>query len=208
VIVVDPRATAGTRIDDVTRSIDIAPTILDLLGLPVPVQMEGVSLKGRIDGRSDRLDLMAFEETGVWFTRIPGLSEGHLHYPDLPDLLTIPDKASGTLAIKPEYRDLVIRAKDRAVRSAQWKLAYMPMESGVPRLMLFDLAQDGSCSHDVSALHRDRVRTLLGALGAWAPAHELQRHSAAPGGAEHPPSSPPRPESLANTSRSVIEEQP
>lgn len=167
VIIVDPRKTKAQRIDDVTRNIDIAPTILDLLELPVPAAMEGESLKDRMDGRIDRIAVDAFEETGIWFTRIPGLPEGHLHYPDLPELLEIPDKAMGTLSVKREYRDLVIRAKDRAVRSGRWKLVYMPMEIGKPRLALFDLSKDPACNCDVMDQHPEVASALRRTLFAW-----------------------------------------
>jgi len=122
-----------------------------------------------MDGRVDRLDLMAFEETGIWFTRIPGLPAGHLHYPDLPELLTVPNKAAGAMTIKPEYRDLIIRAKDRAVRCDRWKLVYMPMESGTARLVLFDLASDPECRRDVLAEQPQVAATIWEALKEWMP---------------------------------------
>ncbi len=173
-IMVDPRQRGAKRIDEVTRSIDVAPTILELLGVRVPAGMEGVSLAPRLTGALERADLMAFEETGVWFTRIPGLPDGHLHYPDLPVLLEIPDKVQGALSIKEAYRDIVIRAKDRAVRSNEWKLAYMPMESGIPELKLFSLAEDRDCRVDVAAAHPAIVAALSEALIAWIPAAERQ----------------------------------
>lgn len=167
VLLIDPRRKNARRIDDVTRSIDIAPTVLDLAGLPVPPTMEGISLRDRIDGQIDRLDLMAFEETGIWFTRIPGLPAAHLHYPDLPELLTVPNKSAGALTIKPEYYDLIIRAKDRAVRSTRWKLVYMPMQSGEARLALFDLASDPECRRDVLAEQPQVAAELWKALRDW-----------------------------------------
>jgi len=173
-IICDPRRKKPVELDEVTRSIDIAPTLLDLLGLPPVPRMEGRSLKERIDGRVARLDLLAFQETGIWFTRIPGLPDQHLHYPELPVLLEIPDKVQGTLSVKPEYRELIIRAKDRAVRCDRWKLVYMPMESGRPRLLLFDLQADPDCVRDVAAVHPGIVATLAAELFRWIPAAELQ----------------------------------
>ncbi len=170
-IIRDPRAPRPARVEEVTRSIDVAPTLLDLLGVAVPPTVEGVSLKARLEG-SGKLDLPAFEETGIWFTKIPGLPEGHLHYPELPVLLEIPDKAQGTLSVKPEYRDLVIRAKDRAVRSGPWKLTYMPMESGAPRFALFDLAADPTCQRDVSHENRETLMELVSVLQEWMHAGE------------------------------------
>lgn len=208
VIIADPRRKTAVRVDEVTRSIDVAPTVLDLLGLPIPAGMEGVSLKNRADGRVDRLDLMAFEETGIWFTRVPGMPEGHLHYPELPALLEIPEIAQGTLAVKPEYREVVIRAKDRSVRSASWKLAYMPMESGVPKVMLFDLENDQSCEHDVSEQHQDRLRQLLTELATWASSRELQPCGTDPSEGGHHLAAPSDPQAVDRISASIIEERP
>jgi arylsulfatase A-like enzyme/glycosyltransferase involved in cell wall biosynthesis len=183
-IVADPRRAGPVRVAELTRNIDVAPTLLELLGLPVPEAMEGVSLKRRLDGSGAALDLLAFEETGIWFTRIPGLPEGHLHYPELPVLLEIPDKASGTLSIKPEYRERVLQAKDRAVRSDRWKLVYMPMASGTPRIALFDLLSDPDCARDVAAAHPAVVAALAAALRQWIPPGEAQTTGAAPAARE------------------------
>lgn len=40
----------GTRPDDLALNIDIAPTILDLAGIPIPSQMDGISLMAPIRG--------------------------------------------------------------------------------------------------------------------------------------------------------------
>ncbi|RYG92801.1 phosphonate monoester hydrolase [Loktanella sp. IMCC34160] len=51
-IICDPdhRANAGARIDAPTESIDVTPTILDLLGLDIPDTMDGRSLRPFLDG--------------------------------------------------------------------------------------------------------------------------------------------------------------
>ncbi len=48
------------------RLIDVAPTILDLLQMPIPEEMEGVSLKAEITGAANRWqeDLEAFSQLG------------------------------------------------------------------------------------------------------------------------------------------------
>jgi glycosyltransferase involved in cell wall biosynthesis/arylsulfatase A-like enzyme len=184
-IIRHPRQERPVRLDAVTRSVDIAPTVLDLLGISIPSTMEGSSLGPELRGAAARAERIACEETGIWFTRIPGMPEGHVHYPDLPVLLEVPDKERGTLSIKPQYQELVIRAKDRAVRTSRWKLVYMPMQSGAPKLLLFDLSVDRSCMNDVAPLHPRVVAELTEHLFAWMPAserqHAEQRASAARG---------------------------
>jgi arylsulfatase A-like enzyme len=165
VVMAGPGIAAATRLEGVTRSIDLAPTLLELLGLPVPPEMEGSSLAAALDGAA-LPELPAFYETGIWLTEIPGMPPGHLYYPNLLELLEIPDPNSGTMALKPEYQDLVVRAKDRMVRVGRWKLVYQPLLDGM-LLRLFDLETDPECRRDLSAAEPDITARLWGLLQAW-----------------------------------------
>jgi hypothetical protein len=107
-----------------------------------------------MSGEFDCPELDAFNETGIWLTDIPGLPEKHLRYPDLLELIDIPDHERGTFAIKPEYCHRIMEAKDRMVRRGLWKLVYQPLEDGYS-LRLFDLDSDPACQQDVSAQHPD-----------------------------------------------------
>jgi len=151
-IIADPRRPNGRAVTHTVRSIDLAPTLLDLVGLPIPKEMQGVSLKQCLDGETSDPGLVAYAETGIWVTHVPSLEEGHITYPDLPDLLEIPDKRDGTMAIKADYRELIVAAKDRMVRTDRWKLVQLPMRDGLSR-RLFDLASDPTCRNDVSDIH-------------------------------------------------------
>jgi len=164
-IIADPRAKVGRRIDAITRSIDIAPTLLELAGLPRSAGMEGVSLCPAWRENAN-LDLPAFNETGIWLTAVPGMPPGHLHYPDLPDILDVPDRATGTLAIKSEFSAQVIEAKDRMLRRGQWKLVYQPLESGT-LYRLFDAYTDPGYKTDLSQVRPDIVAEMKVELLAW-----------------------------------------
>ena len=150
----DPRKPACGKVEQVVRSIDLAPTLLELAGANPAASMEGVSLAPCFAAREHCPNLDAFNETGVWIADIPGLPEHHLHYPDLLELMEVPDRSSGTLAIKPQYQDIILRAKDRMIRRGRWKLVYQPLEAG-HLLRLFDLENDPACQHDVSEQHAD-----------------------------------------------------
>ena len=164
----DPRRPGGGRVDQVVRSIDLAPTLAELAGAPPPTSPDGRSLVPLLTTPTPGLDmaLPAYNETGLWLTAMPGQSPDHLRYPDLLELMEVPDHASGTLALKEEYRRAILAAKDRMLRAGPWKLVYQPMQSGC-RLLLFDLERDPACTHDLAAENPDVVAHLWGRLQAW-----------------------------------------
>lgn len=55
-------AHAGTRVSSSVRSLDIAPTILDLAGVPIPGTFQGVSLRTLLSSGSSSGDLPALSE--------------------------------------------------------------------------------------------------------------------------------------------------
>lgn len=165
-VIRDPRLPANGRVDSVVRSIDLAPTLLDLVDAPQAPGMDGVSLAACLAREGDCPDLDAFNETGIWIADIPGLPGDHLRYPDLLELMEVPDRESGTLAIKPEYCKTIMSAKDRMIRRGRWKLVYQPLTGGA-LLRLFDLESDPDCKTDVSDRHPDLTQDLYAALTHW-----------------------------------------
>lgn len=162
-LIIDPRTPGQGRVEHVVRSIDLMPTLLDVLGLPAPTGMDGVSLSAYLHDADAKIALDAYNETGIWMTDIPGMAVDHLRYPNLLEMLEVPDKQTGTMAIKPEFQRPIVQAKDRMLRRGQWKLVYQPLESGC-KLLLFDLVSDPGCISDVSAKHAEIVVTLWKAL--------------------------------------------
>ena len=53
----------GLKIASLVRTVDIAPTILDLLGLPAMDDVQGVSLRPLVEGASDDLELVGYGES-------------------------------------------------------------------------------------------------------------------------------------------------
>jgi len=159
-IVVDPLTPQGKRISQVARTIDIAPTLLAMTGQsPASIGFDGISLVDVIRGKSSMPELNAYYETGIWFTKIPVLDDDHLLYPELPDLLDVPNKESATIGLKPAARELIRLAKDRALRVGQWKLVRVPCKSG-PKWHLFNMGNDPNCERDVGKEYPDIVEAL------------------------------------------------
>lgn len=165
-VIVDPRRTGGSIVEKTVRSVDVAPTLLDLTGIPKPPGMDGESLEPFLDGKDSVPDLPAFAETGMWLTDLPGMPEGHLRYPSLFDLLEVPDKESGTLAIKKEFHAIVVQAKDRIIRLGPWKLVYQPLQEDV-LYKLFNLQLDSGCVRNVIADNPEIAEKLKALLLEW-----------------------------------------
>ncbi len=165
-IIVAPQQTGNGIISTITRSTDIAPTLLALAKLPIPQAMDGVSLVPYLQDKNANLNLHAYAETGLWFAKLPGMSDDHISYPELPELLEVPDKNSGTLALKPEFKQIIINAKDRMIRTDLWKLVYQPLTHGAT-FQLFDLTRDPKCHHNVVALHPEIFECLKSPLLHW-----------------------------------------
>lgn len=172
-IVLDPRRPGAGRVDQVVRSIDLAPTLAELAGARLPRGLDGVSLVPLVNDPGRNLRLPAYNETGIWLTKMPGQAPEHLTYPDVLELLEVPNLSSGTLALKPAYRRLIIEAKDRMLRLGPWKLVYQPMNTG-SRLLLFNLEDDPACMHDVAENYPTILNALWEHLHAWLDADSLR----------------------------------
>ena len=165
-LICDPRVNSQRCEDASVRSIDLAPTLLDLLAVPIPANIEGVSLASAVRGEPISCELGAFNETGFWLTEIPGLPENHLKYPDLLDLIEINDRETSTLSIKETALPQLLRAKDRMFRRGNWKLVYQPLIDGY-QLLLFDVQADPNCTRNVIADHPSLGTAMWHELSHW-----------------------------------------
>jgi arylsulfatase A-like enzyme/predicted negative regulator of RcsB-dependent stress response len=139
------RIAAGGRVAAQVRTIDIAPTILALLGLPALPDGQGVDLSPLIDGQQDDLGLDAYAETfytkyNLGFSQLRALRcEGwkyiHAPRPELYNLRDDPQEARDLADAHPErveelrarMRALLARAP-RVVQAAQARRAVTPRD--------------------------------------------------------------------------------
>jgi arylsulfatase A-like enzyme len=166
VIIADPKIRGPRKVTQVVRTVDIAPTLLELAGLPPSPCVQGVSLAPLMRGQALSKELPAFNETGVWLTDLPGTPAKHLRYPHLPELLEVPDKRIGMISLKRKYVDAIIAAKDRMVRVGDWKLTYQPLTDGAI-YRLFNIREDPGCLRNVADQYSETVAQLKSLLDAW-----------------------------------------
>ncbi|MDH3379910.1 MAG: sulfatase-like hydrolase/transferase [Gammaproteobacteria bacterium] len=165
-VIVDPRRKGHGRLHQTVRSVDLAPTLLELLGLPVIPEADGQSLGPILRDPHFDPQLPAYFETGIWLTNPPGFHPEHLHYPDILELLEVGDPKTGTLSVKQKYQEIVVRAKDRMVRVGRWMLVYMPLQEGA-LYKLFDVEKDPRFKHDVSSEFPEVTANLKDAMRYW-----------------------------------------
>jgi arylsulfatase A-like enzyme len=122
---------AGRQVPWLVRSIDIAPTVLDALGLPALPGTDGISLLPQIENPARDPGLSAYSEAGV--TMEGWLISGHRQYP-FEHLLQFQyvDRPSLRIYRKQEYMAGFVMAKDRALRDSRWKIVAYPMAGDGP----------------------------------------------------------------------------
>jgi len=161
-LVADPRNPEAVGTSRMVRAIDIVPTLLDTLDIDVPQGVDGVSLVPLMRGEPID-DLPGFCETGLWLATPPGQHPRHIRYPELLEVLDVPCKRSGTLALREQYKPLVERARDRMLELGDWRLLEISLEYGCD-YKLYHLPTDPSCATDRAGQHPDVVEKLKLAL--------------------------------------------
>ncbi len=158
---------APERVGQLVRNIDIAPTLLELVGLAGEPRFEGQSLAACFGGGGGAdLDLAYYGETGYPFVRrrVPG--EETLAIPPL-DAVTFVDKGFDYhIVARPEMEAALVDSKERCLRAGGWKLVYTPGASG-PIHRLYHLPDDPHCQRDLSAEHPEVAERMRAALWRW-----------------------------------------
>ncbi|MBN2582379.1 MAG: sulfatase-like hydrolase/transferase [Planctomycetes bacterium] len=169
-IISDPQLRGKPRvINEMTSTLDIMPTLLDRVGLPVPSACEGESQLGLIRGQRSERPREVFAENSVLLAGdMETKGSQYMSYPPLVDMLEVTEPDSGQVGIKREYLDLLITARQRMIRTPEWKLLYTPLkDQDGASYELYDLKVDPQCLHDVQNQHPDVLRDLKARLWQW-----------------------------------------
>lgn len=158
-------AEAGRRVDVPVRLHDLAPTVLDVLGLPGLPEVDGRSLLPLARGETEAEVRPVYIETGVSEPRY--WVAGHRRYPykSVSDRFAI-DRVNDRVFLREEFLPQMIAAKDRAVVLGRWKLVWHALQVGV-RTELFDVDADPDNRNDLAAAHPEVVVELGGILAPF-----------------------------------------
>lgn len=117
----------GTATDALVSQIDLFPTLCDLCGLPKPDWLQGTSLKGILQGETDRVHEHIFAEVTY-----------HASYEPMRCIRTERYK----LIRRYDYHRGIVPANIDRGKSKQFLLDHGMMNRAIPREMLFDLYLD------------------------------------------------------------------
>ncbi len=164
---ISPRA-----IPNQVRSIDLAPTLAELTGAPRPDRWEGRSLAPWMREGPSGEDLPYYGETSFPFIQfhVEGVERPPL--PPMDELTTIEPDFNHQFVMKPEYDAPVIFAKQRCLRTRDWKVVCTPCSEGNRHYGLFHTATDPDCRRDLSAEKPEVLAPLQAALERWIDKHE------------------------------------
>ncbi|RKH32818.1 arylsulfatase [Corallococcus praedator] len=166
------RVAAGRAVTQRARSLDVAPTLLELLGVDAPESFRGRSLASLVQpGPEPRPlpDVPALIETDLWFSDRDGqpYQTVRIPYPWIYETATVePD--TGQIALKPEWEGTVLRARHRGLYLGRWKLLELPTPEGV-KVQLFDVVGDPAEKLDVAGDFPNVVTAMRAKLAAERP---------------------------------------
>ena len=110
----------GLRVPGQVRGLDLMPTVLDLVGVPTPAPVQGVSLRPMLEGTTTDLDLWAYSESlyprnHYGWSPLRALRNGVLHFisaprPELFEVAEDPGQARNLATDRPgQVRQLQAR---------------------------------------------------------------------------------------------------
>jgi arylsulfatase A-like enzyme len=159
-----PGGEAG-RVADQVRTLDIAPTVAGLLGVEKPANWEGRDLVP--GGGAGPGPLPYYGETQFPFIqyRVPGVERPAL--PPMDGLTRVAPEFNHQFVLREEYRNTVIAAKQRCLRTSDWKVVCTPDVHGERHYQLFHTATDPDSREDLAAARPEVLAPLRTALDAW-----------------------------------------
>lgn len=150
-----------------TNTLDLSPTLLDLLEIPKPKSWEGKSLAPWMDHHENAKSHAFYGETGFPFIqfKVDGITRPPL--PAMDELTYIDAKQDYRFIMKDEYQTRVIAAKQRTLRTEKWKLILTPSAEGTHYVQLYNLTNDPHCEKNISSQQPEITERMQKVLEKW-----------------------------------------
>jgi arylsulfatase A-like enzyme len=154
-------------VPETVRVIDVVPTLADFAGIESPATWEGRSFANWIRGTETPEHRPYYGETGFPFIQftVPGVVRPKL--PPMDELTYIDEHYNYQFVLKPEYAGRLVEAKQRCLRTRDWKLVCTPTAAGGRHFGLFHLASDPHGEVDLAGSRPEVLGPMRDALERW-----------------------------------------
>ncbi len=147
--------------------VDVTPTVLDILGLPVPAEMQGLSLFGQLDVAGVGMD----GSNASTLERPPGPGAGFTGRWSRPPRLEPRPMVSFARPAPERVPHIPVRLSRAGLvtsfRTWPWKLITYPVAGGGEYRELFLLSEDTLEDHNLADVHPEQVSMMRNALSRW-----------------------------------------
>ena len=152
---------------ETVRLIDVVPTLADFAGVEASPTWQGLSFAGWIRGDERPECRPYYGETGFPFIQftVPGIERPKL--PPMDECTSIDEDYNYQFVVKPEWRDRITAAKQRCLKTRDWKLVCTPTAAGTRHFGLFHLAGDPFAEVDLAATRPEVLAPMRAALERW-----------------------------------------
>ncbi|MCX6868016.1 MAG: sulfatase-like hydrolase/transferase, partial [Verrucomicrobia bacterium] len=158
---------APAVIAETVRMIDVIPTLADLMGVEKSATWQGQSFAGWMRGTETPEYRPFYGETGFPFIQFTVAGVDRLKLPPMDQCTWIDKDYNYQFVLKPEYQERLVQAKQRCLRTRNWKLVCTPTSAGTHHFGLFHIATDPHGETDLAATRPEVLVPLRAALERW-----------------------------------------
>lgn len=160
----------GTKpqvISQAVRLIDVIPTLAELLDQEKSPTWQGQSFAGWIRQTETPIDRPFYGETGFPFIqfKVKGVERPTL--PPMDELTGIDPNFNYQFVLKNQYLDRLIHAKQRCLKTRDWKLVCTPTAQGTRHFALFQMSRDPHGETDLAPTRPEVLAPMKAALERW-----------------------------------------
>lgn len=154
-------------IPQTVRLIDVIPTLAELLDQEKSPTWQGQSFAGWIRKTETPVYRPFYGETGFPFIQFEVKGVERPKLPAMDELTGIDPDYNYQFVLKPQYLDRLIQAKQRCLRTQNWKLVCTPTAQGSRHFALFHNPTDPHGETDLAASRPEVLAPLQTALEQW-----------------------------------------
>ena len=166
-LIVHVPGAAPQIIPETVRLIDVVPSLADLLGQEKSPLWQGLSFAGWIRQTEPPVFRPFYGETGFPFIQFKVAGVERPKLPAMDELTFIDPSFNYQFVLREEYRDRLIAAKQRCLRTRYWKLVCTPTAQGGRHFALFQIVSDPNAETDLATGRPDVLAPMRAALELW-----------------------------------------